>query len=392
MKTKSKKKRAAAAAIPKSAVAKPAAPAKRAVTKPGLVEPGALIGGRYRLVEEAGRGGMAVVWRAQVEGDAGFTRTVAVKQMHENLASQRGYVDMFVEEARIGASLTDSNVAQAHDFVEQDGNYYLVMEWVEGLDLGSYLHFFADRGVRTRWELVTAIGIGVLRGLAVAHERIADDGAPAPIVHRDVSPHNVLLTVQGKVKVIDFGLCLATDRSVELTEPGVVKGKMSYLSPEVVSGERPTPNTDQFACGSLLWEALVGRKLFEGTNDFDTYKKLRDAQVPPLRPLRPDVPRALVAVINRALAAEEHNRYPSVREMARELGAVLKTVKEHRDLHVALGRSVVEARASMGMGRRTGDPSTTTPIAELQELGSRAAADGDKKTAGLWHKLGFWRK
>jgi serine/threonine-protein kinase len=199
----------------------------------------------------------------------------------------------------------------------------------------------------------------------------------------------VLLTVQGKVKVIDFGLCLATDRSVELTEPGVVKGKMSYLSPEVVAGERPTPHTDQFACGSLLWEALVGRKLFEGTNDFDTYKKLRDAQVPPLRPLRPDVPRALVAVINRALAAEEHNRYPSVREMARELGAVLKMVKEHRDLHVALGRSVVEARAGMGMGRRTGEPSTTTPIAELQELG---ASNADKKAAGLWHKLGFWRK
>jgi serine/threonine-protein kinase len=382
MKTKSKKKKRPTVA-PKMA----AAPSIAAIAE---VEPGALIGGRYRLIEEAGRGGMAVVWRAQVEGDAGFTRNVAVKQMHENLAGQRGYVDMFVEEARIGATLTDGNIAQAYDFVEQDGNYYLVMEWVEGLDLGSYIHFFADRGVRTRWELITAIGIGVLRGLAGAHERIDAEGGPAPIVHRDVSPHNVLLTVHGKVKVIDFGLCLATDRSIELTEPGVVKGKMSYLSPEVVAGNRPTPYTDQFACGSLLWEALVGRKLFEGTNDFDTYKKLREAQVPPLRPLRPDIPRSLVAVINRALAADENKRYPSVREMARELGAVLKTVREGRDLHVALGRSVVEARAGMGMGRRTGDPSTTTPIAELQELGKQPATK--KEAAGLWHRFGFWRK
>jgi len=358
--------------------------------------PGTRVAGRYELVEEAGRGGMAIVWRAQLRGDGGFTRTVAVKQMHPALAEQKLYVEMFIEEARLGALIEDSNVAQAYDFVHENGHYFLVMEWIEGLDLGSYIHHYSRQGTRTRWELVTAIGIGLLRALAAAHERIGDDGERAPIVHRDISPHNVLLTVKGKVKLIDFGLALARDSTVERTEQGVVKGKMSYLSPEVVAGGRPTPATDQFASAAVLWEALVGRKLFDGGNDFDTYKKLRECHVQPLRPLRPDVPKELVAVLNRALSAEVRARYPSTREMARELVHVLKSVKERKDLHVSLGRTVVEARTAMGMGRRTGEVSTTTPVAELEELAAarrgRAVTEEGERKVGLWHRLGLGRR
>lgn len=345
-----------------------------------------MVAGRYHIVEEAGRGGMAVVWRANLVGDGGFTRTVAIKQMHPYLAQQQIYVDMFLEEARIGAKLQDSNIAQAYDFVVENGQYYLIMEWVEGIDLGSFVHHFTDQGVRTRWELVVAIGVGVLRGIAAAHECVDADGETSPIVHRDVSPHNILLTVKGKVKVIDFGLSLAGDRTRELTEPNVVKGKMSYLSPEVVSGSRPSPYSDQFACGSVLWEALIGRKLFDGRTDFDTYTQLRNAQVQPLRPLRPELPNSLISTLNRALAADDEQRFASVRDMARELGSVLKGVKERRDLHVVLGRSVAQARETLGLGRRTGDPSVLTPIVDLS---SDFVVEEQRPRRRLWHRMPF---
>jgi serine/threonine protein kinase len=184
-------------------------------------------------------------------------------------------------------------------------------------------------------------------------------------VHRDVSPHNVLLTNRGMVKLIDFGLALANDRTQETTEPGIVKGKMSYLAPEIVAGGRPVPASDQFACGSVLWEALVGRKLFEGSTDYETYTRLRDCMIQPLRPLRPDVPAAFVQIIHRALSAGIEQRFPSTREMARQIGTTLKKVQLRKDLHTVLAKSVSEARQGMGLGPRTGDPSSATPVAQI---------------------------
>lgn len=310
---------------------------------------------------------MAVVWRGTQRGDAGFARPVAVKQMHDHLASSQIYVDMFAEEARVLASLGASpNIATVYDFVVEDGQYYLVMEWIEGIDLGSYIHHHSAQKSRTRWDLVTAVGIGLLRALATAHERRGPDGQPAPIVHRDVSPHNVLVTTDGMVKLIDFGLSLARDRGRTLTEPGVVKGKMSYLSPEIVAGQRPSPVSDQFAAGSVLWEALVGRKLFDGETDYDVYKKLRDGQVQPLRPLRRDVPRELTAVIHRALSTDESQRFASAREMATHLSQVLRSHRAPKDLHDLLGRTVIEARQGLALGRRTGELSSATPVADLE--------------------------
>lgn len=347
-------------------------------------EPGDLIGGRYRLIEVAGRGGMADVWRAEIEGDLGFRRVIAVKQMHPGLAEQAGYVKMFVEEARLGAALDSPNLAEVRDFVAEDGNFYMILEWVEGIDLGSWVRSHFERGEAPRWELVAAIGVGVLRGLAAAHERYCD-GAPAPVVHRDVSPHNVMLTTRGLVKIIDFGLALAADRTTDVTEPGVVKGKMSYLSPEIVSGSRPVPASDQFAVGSVMWEALVGRKLFDGANDYETYVRLRDCQVQPLKPLRPDVPADFAALIGRALSARPDQRYPTAREFARQIGTALKKVQLRRDLHALLAKSVLDARASMGVGARAGDLSALTPIAELRPE-DQPSAFGDR-LRGLRHKL-----
>lgn len=345
---------------------------------------GDLIGGRYRLIEIAGRGGMADVWRAEVEGDLGFRRAIAVKQMHPALAVQRAYVDMFVEEARLGAAIESHHLAEVRDFVAEDGNFYIIMEWVEGLDLGAWNQWHFTRGEAPRWELVAAIGVGMLRGLAAGHERL-QDGVAAPVVHRDVSPHNILLTSRGLVKVIDFGLALAGDREVETTEPGVVKGKMSYLSPEIVVGGRPVPPSDQFAVGSVMWESLVGRKLFDGPTDYDVYVALRECRVPALKPLRPDVPADFVALIMRALAARPEQRYPSAREFARQIGTVLKKVQLRKDLHAMLAKTVVDARAARGKTvPLQAELSAITPVAELQ-LGEPPALTD--RLRGLRHKL-----
>jgi eukaryotic-like serine/threonine-protein kinase len=348
--------------------------------------PGSLVGRKYELCEIAGRGGMATVWRGVLRGDSGFFRPVAVKQMHEHLADQQLYQDMFLEEARVGAELHDPNIAHVYDYVAERGQHYIIMEWVEGIDLGTFVRYHLDRGARTRWDVVAAVGIGVLRGLAAAHERVDRDGEPAPVVHRDISPHNILLTDKGQVKLIDFGLSLARDRRKETTEPGVVKGKMSYLSPEIVMGARPSPLSDQFATGSVLWEALVGRKLFDGPTDLDVYAKLREGQVQPLRPQRPDVPAKLATTLQRALAPADKKRYPSAREMARQLATVLKGSKARKDLHTILGATVIEARATMGMDHRTGDPSSTTPVADLP---GTVEPVGDQRRK-LRHRLPFF--
>jgi serine/threonine protein kinase len=359
--------------------------------------PGMIVGGRYELLEVAGRGGMADVWRGRVRGDAGFVRDVAVKQMHLGLASQAQYVAMFVEEARVGSSLQSPNVAEVHDFVHDEGNYYMILEWIDGIDFGSWIRWHASRNEPTRWELIAAVGVGILRGLAAAHERVGPDGRPAPVVHRDVSPHNVLLTTRGMVKLIDFGLALAPDRPKETTDPGIVKGKMSYLAPEIVAGGRPQPASDQFACGSVLWEGLVGRKLFDGSTDYETYCRLRDCMVQPLRPLRPDVPPAFMQIIHRALLPQMDARFPSAREMARQIGTALKKVQLRKDLHSVLSKSVVDARAALGLGNLTGDPSMATPIAELvpeetPRIGTLPKPDekAKDKPRGLRHYLPFF--
>jgi serine/threonine-protein kinase len=365
--------------------------------------PGLIVGGRYELLEVAGRGGMADVWRGRVRGDSGFVREVAIKQMHQNLAVQPQYVAMFVEEARVGSALQSPNISEVHDFVHDRGNYYMVQEWIDGVDLGSWIKWHVARNEPTRWELVAAVAVGILRGLAAAHERVGPDGLPLPIVHRDVSPHNVLLTTRGVVKLIDFGLALAPDRTQETTEPGIVKGKMSYLAPEIVTGGRPSPASDQFACGSVLWEALVGRKLFDGETDYEAYCRLRDCMVQPLRPLRPDVPPAFAQIIHRALTASAEHRFPSTREMARQIGTALKKVQLRKDLHTVLSRSVIDARAQMDLGARTGEISEATPLAEIlpgesmriEELpksAEGAAAQALERLRSLRHYLPFFGK
>jgi serine/threonine protein kinase len=193
------------------------------------VDQGRLLAGEYELVEPIGEGGMATVWRGLTHGAAGFSRKVAIKRVLPGLATDAKFGAMFVEEARVVAELAHPNIVQVHDFDQDEkGLFFIVMEWVEGVDLGRYVRTFTRAGEVTPWPYVAAIAIEVGKALAAAHERRDDAGNPAPVIHRDVTPSNVLLGVGGIAKLADFGLSRAADRA-SMTRPGTVKGKLATL-------------------------------------------------------------------------------------------------------------------------------------------------------------------
>jgi serine/threonine protein kinase len=303
---------------------------------------GHLIDGKYQLVSIAGEGGMATVYKAVVRGAAGFQRTVAVKHIKPEYRGLKNYIDMFIEEARVGSELAHPNIVQVHDFCSESGSYYLIMEWVEGIDLGGLIKASRDLGRHVPWPLVVSVGIGTLRGLGAAHDRIAPDGTPAPVIHRDVSPHNVLLGINGVVKLSDFGLARARDRAASLTAPGTVKGKLSYLAPEVTFGKPNSVQSDLFGVANVLWESLSGERLFDGKTDIEIFKKIRACQVPPIIERRPDVPQQLATVLDIALAADPNNRYATAEEFAYALGQVMRLAQGNSN--TALAAAVVEAR------------------------------------------------
>ena len=317
---------------------------------------GQTIDGKYQLVKIAGEGGMATVYKAVIRGAAGFQRPVAVKHIRPEFRAIKNYIDMFVEEARVGSELAHPNIVQVHDFVGENGNYYLIMEWVEGIDLGAFITAHRDQKKMVPWPLVAGIGIGTLRGLGAAHERVAPDGTPAPVIHRDVSPHNVMVGINGVVKLSDFGLARARDRIASLTAPGTVKGKLSYLAPEVAFGKPNTVQSDLFGVGNLLWEALTGERLFDGKTDVEIFKKIRNCVVPPISDRRSDVPAAMLAVLDTALAADPANRYSTADEFAHALSQVMKQAVGINPA-TALGGAVVEARKVLN-GQEDDDQST----------------------------------
>ncbi|MBA3542327.1 MAG: serine/threonine protein kinase [Deltaproteobacteria bacterium] len=318
---------------------------------------GHTIDGKYHLVEIAGEGGMATVYRGVVRGAAGFQRAIAVKHIRPEFRALKNYIDMFIEEARVGSELAHPNIVQVHDFCAENGSYYLVMEWVDGIDLGGFIKTYRDSSRDVPWALAVAVGIGTLRGLGAAHDRVAPDGTPSPVIHRDVSPHNVLLGVNGVVKLSDFGLARARDRASSLTAPGTVKGKLSYLAPEVSFGKPNTVQSDLFGVGSILYETLSGERVFDGKTDVEIFKKIRACQIPPINTRRPDVPASLVAVLETALAADPANRYATADEFAHALGQIMK-LAVGINANSALAAAVVDARARASAG--TADHLSTT--------------------------------
>jgi serine/threonine-protein kinase len=313
------------------------------------MQEGSMIGGRYQLVDKVAEGGLSTVWQGVTRSSEVFARPVAVKVMKREFTTIGGpYLSMFLEEARIGATLQHANLIQVLDFIVEATAggpvYCLVLEWVDGIDLRSIIKVHAQLKKPTPWGAIAAVALRVLRGLAAAHERRLPDGTVSPVIHRDVSPQNVLMAINGDVKLADFGMARARDRIAEQTAPGIVKGTLSYMAPELLVGEPPTPASDLFSLACTLWEALAGRRLFHAPSDPEVFALLKRCEVPPLGELRDDIPVALVETVHRALSAEPAARFPSARAMVHEISEILRVDDSWGDADVIVGKAVADAR------------------------------------------------
>ncbi|MDI1475872.1 protein kinase [Polyangium sp. y55x31] len=277
---------------------------------------------RYRVLDRLASGGMAEVFLAESAGIEGFKKRVAIKKVLPHLSEKKRFIAMFLDEARLSANLTHSNVAQVFDIGVGDNAYFIVMEYVDGSDLKAVIEYLRKMKRPFPVEVAVYIAEKICDGLAYAHEAKNPEGQPLRIVHRDVSPANVLITKYGEIKIVDFGLAKATSQ-LEKSEPGIVKGKFGYLSPEATQGLEVDVRTDVFAVGIILWEMLAQKRLFHGDNDLQTVMRVREAVVPPLAQLNKDVPPELEKIINRALARDPEKRYQGARELGRALNGFL---------------------------------------------------------------------
>ncbi len=270
---------------------------------------------RYTLHAELAVGGMATVFLGRSQGSVGFSRTVAVKRLHKQFAHDPGFVAMFHDEARLAARIRHPNVVPTLDVVATDGELFLVMEYVHGETLGRLMRLTKKREERIPLRIAAALVVAVLHGLDAAHEAKDEYGRPLDIVHRDISPHNVLVGVDGVARVLDFGVAKATGR-IQSTRDGEIKGKLAYMAPEQVKGD---PNisrrADLYSSAVVLWEAIAGRRLFQAENDVALLSRVLTGDIPYLSRLVPEVPRAIDDVIRCAMAPDPQDRFASAKEM-----------------------------------------------------------------------------
>jgi serine/threonine protein kinase len=264
--------------------------------------------GRYQLVRHLASGGMADLWLARATGIEGFERHVAIKRIRKEQARDGRFVQMFLDEARLAASLHHNNIATVHDIGQTQGEYFFAMEWVHGEDLRKILMHASAREQHLPIEHVMTIVLAATAALHYAHEH------KSQIVHRDVSPANIIVGYDGNVKVVDFGIAKAAHRTKE-TQSGALKGKVAYMSPEQCVGQPVDRRSDIFSLGIVLYELVTVRRLFKAANDFLTMSAIIHGDIPPPSTIRPGVPREIEAIIMKALSPEPADRFRTAEEM-----------------------------------------------------------------------------
>jgi serine/threonine-protein kinase len=271
---------------------------------------------RYALFGPIAAGGMATVHYGRLLGSAGFSRLVAIKRPHASMVAEGGFAAAFVEEARLAARVRHPNVVAVLDVVQTGRELLLVMEYVHGAPLSELLVACRERGEPVSPAIAASVIEGVLLGLHAAHEAVDEGGRPLGLVHRDVSPHNVMVGVDGVARVVDFGIAKATERLGVASRQ--LKGKLAYMAPEQLAGAEITRQVDVYAAAVVLWEMLAGRRLFAGGRE-EVLEAIVDGAVAPLELHAPDVAPELARVVDRGLARHPRQRFATAREMAQAL-------------------------------------------------------------------------
>jgi serine/threonine protein kinase len=274
--------------------------------------------GRYLCHRKIGTGGMAEIYQARMPGAHGFSKEVAIKLMHRHLATNPAIVDLFVNEARITGGLDHPNIVTVFELDKHEGQLFMVMEMVDGLDLGALLARLAKEGRLLDWDVALTIAMDVTQALQFVHACVPGRrGRTAPVVHRDLSPGNIMVSRSGGVKLLDFGVAktLLSDDDTET----IARGKWHYMSPEQVRGEQLDGRSDLFSLGAVLFELLTGRQAFKGRTVVDSMRKVEQADLPPVSDLEP----VLQELLAKLLARDRDSRYADASEALEAMAQVM---------------------------------------------------------------------
>lgn len=345
--------------------------------------------GPYELILELASGGMATVYVARQIGAAGFQRLVVIKRVHRHLLGDEDFRAMFIDEARVASQIRHPNVVSVTDVVESEGELFLVMEFVESTSLAALLGAAVKRGQRLPPPVAARIVSDMLAGLHAAHEARDLNGHFLDLVHRDVSPQNLLVAIDGTSRLIDFGIAKAAKRLTS-TQSGSIKGKLGYLSPEAARGVVLDRRADLFSAGVVLHESLTGRRLFYGENEYDVLMRINEVDAPPPSAYTPGVSPALDAVVRRALARDREQRYPTAADFLDELEAAVQLASP-REVRAALEQYCgerLEVRRTELRAALDGAPALGTSI-EISSVHTSAVRipTGDETSAHIASSL-----
>jgi len=326
---------------------------------------------RYELLAELASGGMATVFLARIGGVGGFQRFVAIKRLHPHLAREQEFIDMFVDEARLAAGIHHPNVVPILDIGASADGYFLVMEYIEGDTLARLLARAAAQGERLPLPIALRILLDTLAGLHAAHELRDEQNELLGLVHRDVSPQNILVGMDGTARITDFGVAHASSR-LSTTRGGQLKGKLAYMAPEQARGQRIDRRADVFAVGTVLWEVLAGRRLFKADGDAETLNRVLFEPIPRVREAEPSIPAALDLVTAKALERDPDQRYASCAELADALERAARATRlmaGARDVaeyvRTVMGQEVEQQREAVRSWLASSEPSRTSLSALL---------------------------